>query len=78
MDIMGVIGINFLLYSGKEKWVFMLVIIFVLWIWFLFLVFIGKVVGKMDLNGKIMIWVNKVFVCMIWGVVFYMVKSMFF
>ena len=34
MDIMGVIGTNSLLYSGKEKWIFTLVTISVSWIWF--------------------------------------------
>jgi L-lysine exporter family protein LysE/ArgO len=78
MDIMGVIGTNSLLYSGKEKWVFTLVTISVSWIWFLSLAFTGKAVGKMDSNGKIMIWVNKASACMIWGVALYMAKSMFF
>ncbi|MGC9930737.1 LysE/ArgO family amino acid transporter [Priestia aryabhattai] len=78
MDIMGVIGTNSLLYSGKEKWVFTLVTISVSWIWFLSLAFAGKAVGKMDSNGKIMIWVNKASACMIWGVALYMAKSMFF
>ncbi|WP_258524452.1 LysE/ArgO family amino acid transporter [Priestia megaterium] len=78
MDIMGVIGTNSLLYSGKEKWIFTLVTICVSWIWFLSLAFAGKAVGKMDSNGKIMIWVNKASACMIWGVALYMAKSMFF
>ncbi|WVE39104.1 LysE family transporter [Priestia megaterium] len=78
MDIMGVIGTNSILYSGKEKWVFTLVTISVSWIWFLSLAFAGKAVGKMDSNGKIMIWVNKASACMIWGVALYMAKSMFF
>lgn len=78
LDIMGVIGTNSLLYSGKEKWVFTLVTISVSWIWFLSLAFAGKAVGKMDSNGKIMIWVNKASACMIWGVALYMAKSMFF
>jgi len=78
MDIMGVIGTNSLLYSGREKWVFTLVTICVSWIWFLSLAFAGKAVGKMDSNGKIMIWVNKASACMIWGVALYMAKSMFF
>jgi len=78
MDIMGVIGTNSLLYSGKEKWVFTLVTICVSWIWFLSLAFAGKAVGKMDSNGKIMIWVNKASACMIWGVALYMAKSIFF
>lgn len=78
MDIMGVIGTNSLLYSGKEKWIFTLVTIGVSWIWFLSLAFAGKAVGKMDSNGKIMIWINKASACMIWGVALYMAKSMFF
>ncbi|MGG3195802.1 MULTISPECIES: LysE/ArgO family amino acid transporter [Priestia] len=78
LDIMGVIGTNSLLYSGKEKWVFTLVTISVSWIWFLSLAFAGKAVRKMDSNGKIMIWVNKASACMIWGVALYMAKSMFF
>lgn len=78
LDIMGVIGTNSLLYSGKEKWVFTLVTISVSWIWFLSLAFAGKAVRKMDSNGQIMIWVNKASACMIWGVALYMAKSMFF
>ncbi|MEH7136786.1 LysE family transporter, partial [Priestia megaterium] len=63
---------------GKEKWMFTLVTISVSWIWFLFLAFAGKVIGKTDKNGKIMIWVNKVSACMIWGVALYMAKSILF
>lgn len=42
------------------------------------LAFAGKAVGKMDSNGKIMIWVNKFSACMIWGVALYMAKVCFF
>lgn len=61
MDIVGVIGMSVLVYDGYDKVVFLLVIIFVFWIWFVFLVILGRIIGKIDKSGKYIVILNKVF-----------------
>ncbi|NOV03578.1 LysE/ArgO family amino acid transporter [Paenibacillus planticolens] len=72
LDTIGVIGTNSLNYSGSEKWVFMLSIICVSWLWFFGLAFAGRLVRKHDTNGLFIARLNKVSACLIWGVAAYM------
>ncbi|MBP1961552.1 LysE/ArgO family amino acid transporter [Paenibacillus aceris] len=72
LDTVGVIGTNSLNYAGGEKWVFMLSIMCVSWLWFFGLAFAGRLVGKHDTSGKFIARLNKVSACLIWGVAAYM------
>ncbi|MBA2938261.1 amino acid transporter [Paenibacillus sp. CGMCC 1.16610] len=72
LDTIGVIGTNSLNYAGGEKWVFMISIVCVSWLWFFGLAFAGRLIGKHDTSGRFITRLNKVSACMIWGVAVYM------
>ena len=72
MDTIGVIGTSSLSYSGVEKLTFALTCIIVSWIWFFFLAFVGKKVGKLDQSGKIMNSLNKVSALIMFGTAIYL------
>lgn len=72
LDTIGVIGTNSLNYAGGEKWVFLISIVCVSWLWFFGLAFAGRLVGKHDASGRFIARLNKVSACMIWGVAVYM------
>lgn len=72
LDTIGVIGTNSLNYADGEKWVFLISIVCVSWLWFFGLAFAGRLVGKHDTSGRFIARLNKVSACMIWGVAVYM------
>ncbi|MBK4212691.1 LysE/ArgO family amino acid transporter [Bacillus safensis] len=71
LDTIGVIGTNSLQYSGAEKLAFTLACIIVSWLWFIGLALLGKMLGKLDTNGKWMNSINKASAVMIWLVALY-------
>ncbi|MBD3860259.1 amino acid transporter [Bacillus sp. 28A-2] len=71
LDTIGVIGTNSLQYSGAEKVAFTLACIIVSWLWFIGLALLGKMLGKLDTNGKWMNRINKASAIMIWLVALY-------
>ncbi|MEH7201147.1 LysE/ArgO family amino acid transporter [Bacillus safensis] len=71
LDTIGVIGTNSLQYSGAEKLAFTLACIIVSWLWFIGLALFGKMLGKLDTNGKWMNRINKASAVMIWLVALY-------
>lgn len=71
LDTIGVIGTNSLQYSGSEKLAFTLACIIVSWLWFIGLALLGKMLGKLDTNGKWMNRINKASAVMIWLVALY-------
>ncbi|PRS01086.1 lysine transporter LysE [Bacillus sp. NMCN6] len=71
LDTIGVIGTNSLQYSGTEKLAFTLACIIVSWLWFIGLALLGKMLGKLDTNGKWMNRINKASAVMIWLVALY-------
>ncbi|MBR0605467.1 LysE/ArgO family amino acid transporter [Bacillus safensis] len=71
LDTIGVIGTNSLQYSGAEKLAFTLACIIVSWLWFMGLALLGKMLGKLDTNGKWMNRINKASAVMIWLVALY-------
>ncbi|MEH7652655.1 LysE/ArgO family amino acid transporter [Bacillus safensis] len=71
LDTIGVIGTNSLQYSGAEKLAFTLACIIVSWLWFIGLALLGKMLGKLDTNGKWMNRINKASAVMIWLVALY-------
>ncbi|MDD9268766.1 LysE/ArgO family amino acid transporter [Paenibacillus sp. GCM10023248] len=72
LDTVGVIGTNSLHYAGAAKWVFMLTIMLVSWLWFFGLAFAGRLTRKRDTGGRFIAGLNKVSACMIWAVAIYM------
>jgi len=76
MDTIGVIGINSINYSGAEKWMFMLSVILVSWIWFFGLAFVGRQVVKLDPRGNFTAKLNKISATIIWGLAIYMGLSL--
>lgn len=60
MDTIGVIGTSASAYEGHEKFAFTLTCISVSWIWFIFLVLVGKSVGSIDKSGKLLTIINKI------------------
>lgn len=77
MDTVGVIGTNSLNYTGPDKLAFALATITVSWIWFFSLAFAGRALGKLDTEGKIMVWVNKVSAVIMWGAAVYIGFALF-
>ncbi|PCK20460.1 lysine transporter LysE [Bacillus pumilus] len=71
LDTIGVIGTNSLQYSGAEKVAFTAACIIVSWLWFIGLALLGKMLGKLDTNGKWMNRINKASAIMIWLVALY-------
>ncbi|MFJ8531286.1 LysE/ArgO family amino acid transporter [Bacillus sp. NPDC094106] len=78
LDTIGVIGTNSIQYVGVEKWAFTFATITVSWIWFIGLVFAGRMLKEIDSSGKIIEILNKVSGVMIWGVALYMLKQIVF
>lgn len=66
LDIVGVIGTSSLTYTGTEKWAFTIACILVSWIWFIGLAAAGRLVGRLDTQGKIIVVLNRVSAGLIW------------
>ncbi|PKG23754.1 LysE/ArgO family amino acid transporter [Niallia nealsonii] len=77
MDTIGVIGTNSLLYSGTEKTVFTILCVIVSWIWFIALAILGKIIGKVDKQGNMLVLLNKISAVIMWGMALMMVLSVF-
>lgn len=72
LDTIGVIGTSSLAYTGYEKWIFTLACIVVSWIWFLSLAIVGRKIGQINENGKLLKNINKLSVLIIWVMALYM------
>ncbi|RIN22338.1 LysE/ArgO family amino acid transporter [Mammaliicoccus vitulinus] len=59
MDTIGVIGTSASIYDGVDKWIFSISTIAVSWLWFILLVFLGKMIGSVDKTGKWIVYLNK-------------------
>lgn len=77
LDTIGVIGTSSLQYSGTEKVIFSLTCIFVSWLWFAALALAGRIFGRIDSSGKLMLLMNKISALIMWGVAFYLAKSIY-
>jgi L-lysine exporter family protein LysE/ArgO len=71
LDTIGVIGTNSLYYTDSAKVVFTTACIVVSWLWFLGLAIIGRVIGGLDPNGRLLVLINKLSGILIWGVALY-------
>lgn len=56
---------------------FALACIIVSWIWFFGLGVTGRMIGKLDQNGRILIIFNKISALVMWGTAIYLVRSFF-
>ncbi|OXM83455.1 LysE/ArgO family amino acid transporter [Paenibacillus rigui] len=72
LDMIAVIGMNSLRYSGMEKVAFTGAVISVSWLWFIGLAVAGRMLGRLDPTGSWMRTINKCSAVLIWGTVLYM------
>lgn len=77
MDTIGVIGTSSLVYTGYDKWIFTIACIFISWIWFLSLAIMGKKIGQIGTNGKLLKRMNQISALIIWGMAVYMGYQLF-
>ena len=77
LDTIGVIGTSSLTYIGKEKIVFTVACIIVSWLWFFGLALVGKMIGKLDSEGKFLKVINKLSAIIIWAVATYIAWQLF-
>ncbi|KIY20986.1 MULTISPECIES: LysE/ArgO family amino acid transporter [Mesobacillus] len=77
MDTVGVIGTSSIQYHGAEKILFAATAIFVSWIWFFALSFMGRIAGKMDKSGKILLILNKISALVMWAAAVYLFFSFY-
>ncbi len=75
MDTVGVIGTSSIRYQGKEKIIFALTTILVSWIWFFAISYIGRITGKIDKSGKILLILNKISALVMWAAAGYLFLS---
>lgn len=77
LDTVGVIGTSSLSYSGADKAAFALAAILVSWIWFTGLATAGRILGKLDSNGRFLAGLNKASAWVMWAAAVYMGLSLF-
>lgn len=75
MDTIGVIGTSSLSYTGSAKLTFMLVCILVSWLWFFGLSIAGRMMGRLDHSGRIILIMNKISALIMWGTAIFLVFS---
>ncbi|CAM3857267.1 LysE/ArgO family amino acid transporter [Mesobacillus thioparans] len=75
MDTVGVIGTSSIRYQGEEKIIFALTTILVSWIWFFAISYIGRITGKIDKSGKILLILNKISALVMWTAAGYLFLS---
>ena len=59
MNTIDVIGTSGAVYEKKKKMVFTIATVIVSWLWFIFLVVVGKMIGNIDKTGKYIMLLNK-------------------
>ncbi|MBP3040747.1 amino acid transporter [Bacillaceae bacterium Marseille-Q3522] len=72
IDTAGVIGTSSLTYSGTEKAGFTIACICVSWLWFTGLAYAGKMTGKLDKSGDLLLLFNKLSALVMWGTAVYL------
>jgi L-lysine exporter family protein LysE/ArgO len=71
LDTVGVIGTGSLAYHGRALFFYTNACVLVSWCWFLGLAVAGRIIGKVDQNGRFLNALNKVSALIIWGVAVY-------
>lgn len=77
LDTIGVIGTSSLQYTGQERWVFAISCIAVSWLWFFSLALAGRLFGRIDTTGRLMVILNKCSALIIWIVALLMLWTLF-
>ncbi|MCR8642825.1 LysE family transporter [Paenibacillus sp. N1-5-1-14] len=77
LDTIGVIGTSSLSYEGSSKVVFTMATILISWLWFFGLAIVGRIVGKLDGQGKFLLLLNRLSALLIWGIAIYIGKQLF-
>lgn len=72
LDTVGVIGTSSLQYDGGERWAFGLATVSVSWLWFIGLAMAGRLVGRMDSEGRFGTVLNRISALIILGLAIYM------
>jgi L-lysine exporter family protein LysE/ArgO len=75
MDTVGVIGTSSIRYEGEEKIIFAVTAILVSWIWFFAISYIGRITGKIDKSGKVLLILNKISALVMWAAAGYLFLS---
>jgi L-lysine exporter family protein LysE/ArgO len=78
LDTIGVIGTSSLQYSGTDKAIFSITCIIVSWVWFAGLALAGRIFGRIDSTGRLMLILNKLSALIMWGIAIYLVKTIYF
>lgn len=68
IDTVTVIGTHSLHYDGNEKIAFVLSCICVSWTWFISLAIAGRLVSRIDKDGRVITYLNKISAIIIFGV----------
>jgi L-lysine exporter family protein LysE/ArgO len=76
LDTVGVIGTSSLQYDGGERWAFGLAVVSVSWVWFISLAIAGRLIGRMDSEGRFGIVLNKISALIILGLAIYMATNL--
>ncbi|MBZ9533783.1 amino acid transporter [Cytobacillus oceanisediminis] len=72
LDTIGVIGTSSLAYTGEDKIIFTVACISVSWIWFCLLVIVGRRLGQIGHQGKLIKRVNQLSAMIIWAMALYL------
>ncbi len=73
LDTTGVIGTSAIAYNGGERFAFTLACILNSWLWFFGLTIMGRTLGFVDRNGRVLRALNKVSAAIIWTSALYLV-----
>lgn len=76
MDTIGVIGTSSLSYTGGEKIAFTVTCIVVSWIWFISLAVAGRLTGRLNQSGSLLVVLNKVSAVIMWGTAIFLLYSL--
>lgn len=66
IDTIGVIGTSSLAYTGQDKLLFAVACIAVSWFWFFLLAILGRKVGQVSKNKRLLIRINQLSAIIIW------------
>ncbi|MBI5348755.1 MAG: amino acid transporter [Chloroflexi bacterium] len=76
LDTIGVIGTSAINYSNGDRFAFTLACIINSWLWFFGLTMLGRTLGVVDRNGRVLKVLNKVSAVIIWVSAIYLIKQL--
>lgn len=78
LDTIGVIGTSSLHYSGYDRLFFAIASIAVSWIWFFGLALAGRLFGRIDPSGRLMLYFNKISAVLMWLIAISLLRSIIY